>query len=123
MGLTFLAAGTSVPEAVSSVIVTNQGHGAMGISSSISSNTFDILLCLALPWFIKSYFYPTIPGEYYVSLILKKTWPSLSGLVNEKLLVPGGKVSSARPKQTTETQNCNLISVDSIYRFNSIRLD
>ena len=55
MGLTFLAAGTSVPEAVSSVIVTSQGHGAMGISSSISSNTFDILLCLGLPWFIKSY--------------------------------------------------------------------
>lgn len=26
MGLTFLAAGTSVPEAVSSVIVTNQGE-------------------------------------------------------------------------------------------------
>lgn len=26
MGLTFLAAGTSVPEAVSSVIVTNQGR-------------------------------------------------------------------------------------------------
>lgn len=26
MGLTFLAAGTSVPEAVSSVIVTNQGN-------------------------------------------------------------------------------------------------
>lgn len=66
MGLTFLAAGTSVPEAVSSVLVTNQGHGAMGISSSISSNTFDILLCLGLPWFIKSYFYPAIPGEYNV---------------------------------------------------------
>lgn len=27
MGLTFLAAGTSVPEAVASVIVTNQGMG------------------------------------------------------------------------------------------------
>lgn len=71
MGLTFLAAGTSVPEAVSSVLVTNQGHGAMGISSSISSNTFDILLCLGLPWFVKSYFYPAVPGEYYVSFLIQ----------------------------------------------------
>lgn len=67
MGLTFLAAGTSVPEAVSSVLVTNQGHGAMGISSSISSNTFDILLCLGIPWFFKAFFVPTVPGHYYVS--------------------------------------------------------
>lgn len=67
MGLTFLAAGTSVPEAVSSVIVTNQGHGAMGISNSIGSNTFDILLCLGLPWFVKAYFYPAIEGNNWVS--------------------------------------------------------
>lgn len=67
MGLTFLAAGTSVPEAVSSVIVTNQGHGAMGISSSISSNTFDILLCLGLPWFVKAFYYPAIEGNYWVN--------------------------------------------------------
>ncbi|KAF2894400.1 hypothetical protein ILUMI_11772 [Ignelater luminosus] len=66
MGLTFLAAGTSVPEAVSSVIVTNQGHGVMGLSSSIGSNTFDILLCLGIPWVIKSWFYPKIPGEHSI---------------------------------------------------------
>lgn len=68
MGLTFLAAGTSVPEAVSSVIVTNQGHGTMGISNSIGSNTFDILLCLGLPWLIKSLFFPTSPGYHEISL-------------------------------------------------------
>ncbi|XP_037036728.1 sodium/potassium/calcium exchanger 3-like isoform X2 [Bradysia coprophila] len=68
MGLTFLAAGTSVPEAVSSVIVTNQGHGAMGISNSIGSNTFDILLCLGLPWFVKSYFLPNVPDEKWITL-------------------------------------------------------
>lgn len=70
MGLTFLAAGTSVPEAVSSVIVTNQGHGAMGISNSIGSNTFDILLCLGLPWFVKSYFLPNVPDEKWVKTFL-----------------------------------------------------
>lgn len=68
MGLTFLAAGTSIPEAVSSVIVTNQGHGSMGISNSIGSNTFDILLCLGLPWFIKSAFFPTTPGNHFIPL-------------------------------------------------------
>ncbi|XP_015116117.1 sodium/potassium/calcium exchanger 4 [Diachasma alloeum] len=68
MGLTFLAAGMSVPEAVSSVIVTNQGHGTMGISNSIGSNVFDVLLCLGLPWFIKAAFYPKIPGTSYVQI-------------------------------------------------------
>ncbi|XP_022904797.1 sodium/potassium/calcium exchanger 4 isoform X4 [Onthophagus taurus] len=68
MGITFLAAGTSVPEAVSSVIVAKQGHGSMGISNSIGSNTFDILLCLGLPWFIKATFMPTIEGKYWVGI-------------------------------------------------------
>lgn len=68
MGLTFLAAGTSVPEAVSSVIVTKQGHGAMGISNSIGSNTFDILLCLGLPWFIKAYYMPAVENENWVGI-------------------------------------------------------
>lgn len=68
MGITFLAAGTSVPEAVSSVIVTRQGHGSMGISNSIGSNTFDILLCLGLPWFIKATFMPTIAGKQSVGI-------------------------------------------------------
>ncbi|XP_014489069.1 PREDICTED: sodium/potassium/calcium exchanger 4-like [Dinoponera quadriceps] len=68
MGLTFLAAGMSVPEAVSSVIVANQGHGAMGISNSIGSNVFDVLLCLGLPWFIKATLLPKVPGEYYVQI-------------------------------------------------------
>lgn len=67
MGLTFLAAGTSVPEAVSSIIVTNQGHGEMGISNSIGSNTFDILLCLGLPWLIKALAFPAVPGNNWVS--------------------------------------------------------
>ncbi|XP_026333087.1 sodium/potassium/calcium exchanger 4-like [Hyposmocoma kahamanoa] len=67
-GLTILAAGTSLPEAVSSVLVTNHGHGTMGISNSIGSNTFDILLCLGLPWLIKSLFYPSIPGNHWISL-------------------------------------------------------
>ncbi|VVD00707.1 unnamed protein product [Leptidea sinapis] len=67
-GLTILAAGTSLPEAVSSVLVTNHGHGSMGISNTIGSNTFDILLCLGLPWLIKSLFYPCVPGHHWVNI-------------------------------------------------------
>ncbi|GMI33795.1 hypothetical protein TeGR_g5935 [Tetraparma gracilis] len=50
MGLTFLAAGTSVPDLLSSVIVAKQGHGDMAVSSSIGSNIFDILVGLPFPW-------------------------------------------------------------------------
>ncbi|KAJ8981098.1 hypothetical protein NQ317_005495 [Molorchus minor] len=68
MGLTFLAAGTSVPEAVSSVIVTKLGHGTMGLSSSIGSNTFDILLCLGVPWLIKTAFYAKHTGKHWIQI-------------------------------------------------------
>ena len=50
MGLTFLAAGTSVPDLLTSVIVARQGHGDMAVSSSIGSNIFDVLVGLPLPW-------------------------------------------------------------------------
>lgn len=39
----------------------------MGISNSIGSNTFDILLCLGLPWFIKATFMPTLQDKHWVS--------------------------------------------------------
>lgn len=52
MGLTFLAAGTSVPDLLSSVIVAKQGQGDMAISSSIGSNIFDTLVGLPLPWLV-----------------------------------------------------------------------
>merc|ERR1719245_1953622 len=50
MGLTFLAAGTSIPDLLSSVIVAKKGFGDMAVSSSIGSNIFDILVGLPLPW-------------------------------------------------------------------------
>jgi len=54
MGFTFLAAGTSVPDLVTSVLVAKQGHGDMSVSSSIGSNIFDVLIGLPLPWFFFS---------------------------------------------------------------------
>ncbi|KAK6639954.1 hypothetical protein RUM43_008231 [Polyplax serrata] len=87
MGITFLAAGTSVPEAVSSVIVAKQGHGSMGISNSIGSNTFDILLCLGLPWLIKSSFLPINPGRYFVGINSRGLEYSAISLLSSLLLL------------------------------------
>jgi len=52
MGLTFLAAGTSIPDLLTSVIVARQGLGDMAVSSSIGSNIFDVLIGLPVPWLI-----------------------------------------------------------------------
>ena len=52
MGLTFLAAGTSIPDLLTSVIVAKQGEGDMAVSSSIGSNIFDVLVGLPFPWLI-----------------------------------------------------------------------
>ncbi|XP_041131272.1 sodium/potassium/calcium exchanger 4-like [Polyodon spathula] len=50
MGITFLAAGTSVPDCMASLIVARQGLGDMAVSNTIGSNVFDILIGLGLPW-------------------------------------------------------------------------
>mmetsp|Transcript_19955 Transcript_19955/g.31291 ORF Transcript_19955/g.31291 Transcript_19955/m.31291 type:complete len:673 (+) Transcript_19955:55-2073(+) len=52
MGLTILAAGTSVPDLLTSMIVARQGHGDMAISSSIGSNIFDVTVGLPIPWIV-----------------------------------------------------------------------
>jgi len=54
MGITFLAAGTSVPDAYASLHVAKAGHADMAVSNSIGSNVFDILVGLALPWFVET---------------------------------------------------------------------
>ena len=44
MGLTILAAGTSIPDLITSVIVARKGLGDMAVSSSVGSNIFDITI-------------------------------------------------------------------------------
>jgi len=51
-GVTLLAAGTSVPDLLSSYIVAKHGEGDMAVSSSIGSNIFDILVGLPVPWLL-----------------------------------------------------------------------
>ncbi|TSK22711.1 Ras and Rab interactor 2 [Bagarius yarrelli] len=54
MGITFLAAGTSVPDCMASLLVARQGLGDMAVSNSIGSNVFDILVGLGLPWALQT---------------------------------------------------------------------
>ena len=40
---------------------TTTGLGTMCISNAVGSNTFDILVCLGLPWLVKTAFLPSDP--------------------------------------------------------------
>ncbi|KAJ9594327.1 hypothetical protein L9F63_014244 [Diploptera punctata] len=69
MGLTVLAAGGSMPEMFSSIIMARKGVGSMGISNSVGANTLNILLCLGLPWFIKGIIQLAETGDPSVSYV------------------------------------------------------
>ncbi|XP_074650458.1 sodium/potassium/calcium exchanger 2-like [Tubulanus polymorphus] len=57
MGVTFLAAGTSIPDLITSVIVAKKGFGDMAVSSSVGSNIFDITVGLPFPWLLACIIY------------------------------------------------------------------
>ncbi|XP_071451570.1 sodium/potassium/calcium exchanger Nckx30C-like [Hetaerina americana] len=57
MGLTFLAAGTSIPDLITSVIVARKGFGDMAVSSSVGSNIFDVTVGLPVPWLLYGIIY------------------------------------------------------------------
>ena len=59
MGLTLTAGGTSLPNMFSSMIVAKQGLGTMSVSNAFGSNTFNIFIALALPWFVGASRSPT----------------------------------------------------------------
>lgn len=54
MGLTFVAAGVSIPDILTSLAVAREGYGDMATSNAIGSNVFDILVCLGIPWFLQT---------------------------------------------------------------------
>ena len=62
MGVTVLAAGTSVPDAIGSLLVARDGQGDMAVSNAIGSNVFDILLGLGLPWMLSGLVFPSAAG-------------------------------------------------------------
>lgn len=84
MGLTFIAAGTSVPDLISSTIVARMGEGDMAVSSSIGSNIFDILVGLPLPW-LAFIIYPN--DKSTVSIGAQDVWLSIMILVGMLALI------------------------------------
>lgn len=64
LSFTILAAGTSIPDLVSSKTVAMAGEGDMAVSSSIGSNIFDILVGLPVPWILK------------IAIVESKTFPN-----------------------------------------------
>jgi Ca2+/Na+ antiporter len=67
VGFIFLGAGTSIPEAVSSVIVSMQGNSDIGINNAIASNIYDILFCLGVSWTARTVIAPLVSGKPWVS--------------------------------------------------------
>ncbi|MCA9390415.1 calcium/sodium antiporter [candidate division WWE3 bacterium] len=64
IGLTILAAGTSVPDLLSSINVAKRGYGDMAIANAVGSNIFDIAIGLGLPWlFINVLGHHSIPVD------------------------------------------------------------
>lgn len=52
LALTVLAAGTSIPDLIGSIVVAKQGRGDMAVGNAIGSNIFDVLFCLGFPWLL-----------------------------------------------------------------------
>lgn len=52
LALTVLAAGTSIPDLIGSIVVAKQGRGDMSVSNAVGSNIFDILFGLGFPWLL-----------------------------------------------------------------------
>ena len=45
-----VAAATSVPDLFASLAAARRGEGSLAVSNAIGSNTFDLLICIGLPF-------------------------------------------------------------------------
>ena len=53
-GVTVLAIGSSLPDMFASIVVAKDGKANMAVSNALGSNIFDILVCLGVPFSLKS---------------------------------------------------------------------
>jgi K+-dependent Na+/Ca+ exchanger-like protein len=95
VALTILAAGTSVPDMISSIVVAKQGRGGMAIANAVGSNIFDILIGLGLPWLLI-----IVGGRSYIEVmsngIMTSTWLLLgSVLVLYVFMLTGKRLGKA----------------------------
>merc|ERR1712070_808542 len=89
LGLTIVAAGTSVPDMLTSVIVAKKGKGDMAVSSSIGSNIFDVTVGMPVPWL----FYMMVEGISTIEVGAKGLLFSVSLLLGMLLATIGSIVA------------------------------
>ena len=75
MGILVLAVGTSVPDAIGSMIAARNGEADMAIANAVGSNVFDVLLGLGFPWFLaiiirKLDFYPVAKDGIEIAVLI-----------------------------------------------------
>lgn len=86
MGLTLLAAGGCMPEAISSVLMIRKGNldlsisnlividcllsgeGGIGVSNSLGANSLAILMSLGVPWLIRNIIYHSTADKSFIIL-------------------------------------------------------
>lgn len=83
VALTLLAAGTSAPDLMASVDVAREGRGGMAVANAVGSNTFDLLVGLALPWTIAL----SILGLNGIDVGTGDLWVSIGILVATTLIL------------------------------------
>lgn len=82
VALTILAAATSVPDLIASVIVARQGRGEMAVANAVGSNIFDVLVGLGVPWLVAI----LVLGEQVV-VGTDGLWLSTIGLLSTAVLL------------------------------------
>merc|ERR1712032_1132009 len=77
MGMVVISAGTTVPDCLSSIIVSRAGQGDMAVCNAIGSNIFNIFVGLGLPWLLftlfnsKAYESPALEGlQVLISILI-----------------------------------------------------
>ena len=83
VALTLLAAGTSAPDLMASLDVAREGRGGMAVANAVGSNTFDLLVGLALPWTIAL----SLLGLGGIDIGAGDLWTSLGILVATTLIL------------------------------------
>ncbi len=83
VALTLLAAGTSAPDLMASVDVAREGRGGMAVANAVGSNTFDLLVGLALPWTIAL----SLLGLSGINVGTGELWTSIGILVATTLIL------------------------------------
>ena len=83
VALTLLAAGTSAPDLMASVDVARKGRGGMAVANAVGSNTFDLLVGLALPWTIAL----SLLGLSGIHVATGELWTSIGILVATTLIL------------------------------------